>query len=242
MKIHIFEISRLEYFRYHTQAMNEGNKIIVAWSGGKDSALVLYELKQIDTSCITALLTTVTEEEDRISTHGVRCDLLRQQAESLGYPLEEVRIPRECPNTVYEDRMQEALQKYTHQGVSTIAFGDLFLEDIRAYRENQMRAVDMKPIFPLWLKNTEELAHQCIRIGFRAIVSCVDTHRLAPEFSGREYNEDFIRDLPEGVDPCGENGEFHSFVYDGPIFRIPVPVKPGAKEMRNERFCYCDIS
>jgi uncharacterized protein (TIGR00290 family) len=221
--------------------MNENNKVVLAWSGGKDSAMALYELKNANTAGIAALLTTVTEGYDRISMHGVRRRLLIEQAEALEYPLEEITIPQNCPNDIYENRMQTALEKYLKQGVTTVAFGDLFLEDIRSYREDRLNRIGMKPVFPIWKNDTTELAHEFIQIGFRAIVTCVDTRVLDKEFSGREYDEDFLTDLPEGIDPCGENGEFHSFVYDGPIFSRPVPVKRGEKVLRVERFFYCDI-
>jgi uncharacterized protein (TIGR00290 family) len=221
--------------------MNEENKTIVAWSGGKDSALALYELQQTRTVEIVALLTTVTEEDERIGMHGIRRSLLQKQSESLGYPLEEVRIPSVCPNDIYERRLQSALKKYQQEGVSTIAFGDLFLEDIRNYREKHMKAIGMNPLFPLWLKDTTALAFQCVGRGFRAIVSCVDTQQLPAAFSGREYDDDFLRNLPDGADPCGENGEFHTFVYDGPNFRTVVPVEIGEKTLKKGRFQYCDL-
>lgn len=229
------------HFSYNTAPMKTKDKALFAWSGGKDSALALYETKRMDAVEIVALLTTVTEGYDRISMHGVRRKLLLEQAASLGYPIEEVNIPRNCPNTIYEIRMHAALQKYLREGVSRAVFGDLFLEDIRAYREKQMHRIGMEASFPLWNRNSSETAREFIRLGFRAVVTCVDTQRLPAEFSGRKYDEDFISDLPDGVDPCGENGEFHSFVYDGPIFSRPVAVKPGKKVMRNSRFCYCDL-
>ena len=220
--------------------MNIDRKVLVMWSGGKDSAFALHELKRAGVG-VASLLTTVTEGYDRISMHGVRRELLLKQIDALGYPLEEMTVPQESTNEIYEKRMEAILGKFRLQGVSTVAFGDLFLEDIRAYREEFMRRIGMDAIFPLWKKNTAELAREFIRTGFRAVITCVDTQKLAREFSGREFDGDFLRDLPESVDPCGENGEFHSFVYDGPIFSKPVPVKKGEKILRNERFYYCDI-
>ena len=222
--------------------MNNNAKVIFAWSGGKDSAMALYELKRTNTTEIVALLTTVTEGYDRISMHGVRRQLLIEQADSLGYPLEEIAIPQSCSNDIYENRMRAVLERYLSQGVSAAAFGDLFLEDIRAYREERMNRIGMKAVFPLWRRNTADLAQEFIRLGFRAVISCVDTHKLAGEFSGREYDGNFINDLPQGVDPCGENGEFHSFVYDGPIFRWPIEVKRGDVVLREDRFFYCDLT
>lgn len=204
--------------------------------------MALYELKRTNTTEIVALLTTVTEGHDRISMHGVRRQLLIEQADSMGYPLEEIAIPQNCGNDIYENRMRAVLERYLSRGVSAAAFGDLFLEDIRAYREERMHRIGMQAVFPLWQKNTADLAQEFVRLGFRAVISCVDTHKLAKEFSGREYDRNFINDLPQGVDPCGENGEFHSFVYDGPIFRWPIGVKRGDAVLREDRFFYCDLA
>jgi uncharacterized protein (TIGR00290 family) len=217
------------------------NKLLLAWSGGKDSALALYELKRGENVEIASLLTTVTEGYDRISMHGVRRNLLLEQADAAGYPLEEVSIPQKCPNDIYEMRMREALEKHHNRGVRSVAFGDLFLQDVRAYREERMSRIEMTCIFPLWGRPTAELAGQFVDLGFRAIVVCVDTQALSPEFSGREYDKDFLKDLPAGVDPCAENGEFHTFVYDGPIFKRPVLVQRGKKVLRDGRFYYCDL-
>ncbi len=216
-------------------------QILVGWSGGKDSAMALYELKKAEGIGIAALLTTVTEGYDRISMHGVRRTLLAEQAGSLGYPLVEIPIPQKCTNEIYEQRMQAVLEKYHRKGVSAAAFGDLFLEDIRAYREERMGRIGMRCIFPVWGKPTAEYAAQFVNLGFRAIVACVDTMAIGREFAGREYDRDFIRELPAGVDPCGENGEFHTFVYDGPIFSRPVQVQRGEKVLRENRFYYCDL-
>jgi uncharacterized protein (TIGR00290 family) len=217
------------------------DQVLIGWSGGKDSALALYELKHEGSFDIAAMLTTVTEGYDRISMHGVRRTLLLQQAEALGYPLEEITIPQNCTNEIYEQRMQKTLEKYRRQGISAAAFGDLFLEDIRAYREERMSRIAMRCLFPLWGKPTADLARQFVDLGFRAIVACVDTRAIAAEFAGREYDEDFLSDLPAGADPCGENGEFHTFVYDGPIFSRPLQVQRGEKVLRENRFNYCDL-
>lgn len=216
-------------------------KILVGWSGGKDSAMALYELKKMENVEIAALLTTVTEGYDRISMHGVRRELLAEQADSLGYPFDMIYIPQNCTNEIYEQRMQNTLEKYQSQGISAAAFGDLFLEDIRAYREERMNRIGMRCIFPLWGRPTAELARQFISLGFKAIVTCVDTKAIGGEFSGREYDLSLLQDLPATADPCAENGEFHTFVYDGPIFGKPVAVERGEKVLRDNRFHYCDL-
>jgi uncharacterized protein (TIGR00290 family) len=216
-------------------------KIIVGWSGGKDASQAVYELKRQDEVEIVSLLTTVTEGYDRISMHGVRRTLLAAQAKATGFALEEVLIPQNCTNEIYEERMRQSLEKFQKQGISAAAFGDLFLEDVRAYREERMGRIGMKCLFPLWGKPTSELARRFLDLGFRAIAVCVDTQVLSRDFAGREYDEDFLRDLPADVDPCAENGEFHTFVYDGPIFSKPVPVERGEIVLRDNRFCYCDL-
>jgi uncharacterized protein (TIGR00290 family) len=216
-------------------------RILVGWSGGKDSAMALYELKKMEGIEVAALLTTVTEGYDRISMHGVRRELLAEQVGALGYPLQEILIPQICTNETYEQRMRETLEKYQRDGISAAAFGDLFLEDIRAYREERMGRIGMRCFFPVWGRPTAEFARQFVDLGFRAIVVCVDTTLLGADFSGREYDCDFIKDLPAGVDPCAENGEFHTFVYDGPIFSRPVKVQRGEKVLRDNRFHYCDL-
>jgi uncharacterized protein (TIGR00290 family) len=225
--------------------MNGGDPIknaaILAWSGGKDSALALYELTRRQNIEIVALLTTVTEGYDRISMHGVRRKLLVEQARALGYPLEEVAIPQQCTDEIYEQRMQQALEKYHRAGVVQAAFGDLFLEDVRAYREERLARIGMRGLFPLWGRNTAEVARQFVQLGFRAIVVCVDTQALDRAYAGCEVDEAFLKDLPAEVDPCGENGEFHTFVYAGPVFRRPIQVERGEKVLRDDRFYYCDL-
>jgi len=217
------------------------DKVVVAWSGGKDAAQALYELIRRDDIEVASLLTTITEGYDRISMHGVRRSLLEQQAEALGYALEKIHIPQNCSNEIYEERMRQSLEKFGEQGVTTAAFGDLFLQDIRAYREECMNRIGMRCLFPLWGKPTPETARRFLDLGFRSIVVCVDTKALDRAFAGRDYDRDFIENLPPGVDPCGENGEFHTFVYDGPIFKKPVSVERGDLVLRDERFCYCDL-
>lgn len=217
------------------------NKVMLAWSGGKDSALAVHELRRRDDIEIATLLTTITEGHNRISMHGIRRELLLEQANVLGYPLEEVVIPQNCTNDVYEQQMRQALEKYYREGIRIAVFGDLFLQDIRDYREERMARIGMHCLFPLWGKPAAALADQFIDLGFRAIVACVDTEVLNREFAGREYDKDFIKDLPADVDPCGENGEFHTFVFDGPIFSAPIRVHLGKKVLRDDRFLFCDL-
>lgn len=214
--------------------------ILFCWSGGKDSAMALHALLQQNNFHVAALLTTVTETYDRISMHGVRRELLALQAESIGLPLHEVRIPPQCVNLVYEARMEEALRIYAGQGIRKVAFGDIFLEDLRAYRERNLARIGMTALFPIWRRNTRELAQRFIANRFRAIAVCVDPNVLAPSFAGRELTESFFNDLPPQADPCGENGEFHTFVFDGPIFRAPIPVRSG-EIVHRDGFVFCDL-
>ncbi len=215
--------------------------VLLAWSGGKDSAVALYGLQQTRRHEVIALLTTVTEGYDRISMHGVREVLLDQQAASLGLPLSKVRIPASSSMEEYETKMRETLAHYRGMGVSSVVFGDIFLEDLKEYRERKMSQIGMKAVFPIWKKDTAELAREFIDLGFKAVITCVDSHALDGRFAGRVFDEQFLRELPAGVDPCGENGEFHSFVYDGPIFRKPVPHVKGEVVLRDERFWFCDL-
>jgi uncharacterized protein (TIGR00290 family) len=214
--------------------------VLFCWSGGKDSAMALHALRSAGDCRITTLLTTITEEYDRISMHGVRRVLLERQAESLGLPLHPVLIPPQCINAIYEQRMKEALEKHFAHGVRRVAFGDIFLEDLRLYRENNLAQVGMQALFPIWKRDTHELARDFVRLGFRAITVCVDPRVLDASFAGRELDASFFVDLPPGVDPCGENGEFHTYVYDGPIFKLPVACRVGEKVMR-DGFCFCDL-
>jgi len=214
--------------------------ILFCWSGGKDSAMALHTLLQHPDVRIVALLTTVTETYDRISMHGVRRELLVQQAESIGLPLLEVRIPPQCVNPIYEARMEEALRSYYAEGVRTVAFGDIFLEDLRAYREKNLARIGMTASFPIWKRDTRELIRGFHAARFRAIAACIDPRVLDRSFAGRELDESFFRDLPAGVDPCGENGEFHTFVFEGPIFRNPIPVRAG-EVVERDSFIYCDL-
>ncbi len=221
--------------------MTSHESILFCWSGGKDSAMALHMLLQRPGIRIAALLTTVTETYDRISMHGVRRELLTQQAESIGLPLHEVRIPPQCVNPIYEARMEEALRLHYDAGVRTVAFGDIFLEDLRAYREKNLARIGMTALFPIWKRDTRELIHHFHSAGFRAIAACVDPKVLDRSFAGRELDKRFFRDLPHNIDPCGENGEFHTFVFDGPIFRNPIPVRVG-EVIERDSFIYCDLA
>jgi uncharacterized protein (TIGR00290 family) len=189
---------------------------------------------------IAALLTTVTETFERISMHGVRVALLRRQAASVGLPLNEVRIPPMCSNEEYEERMNRALSSPALHEYERYAFGDLFLEDVREYREERLTAAGKHGVWPLWKENTKELARIFIDVGFRARVVTVDPAQLAPSYCGREFDASFLNDLPPAVDPCGERGEFHTFVYDGPIFRRPVDARRG-QTVERDGFVFCDL-
>ena len=215
-------------------------KVLLAWSGGKDSALALYELWKENDYKVVALLTTLTADYDRVSMHGVRRSLLERQAESLGILLEKVYISKNASNEEYERGMRGVLVKYRDRGVSSVVFGDIFLEDVREYRENNISKVGMKGIFPLWKKDTTRLANEFIDLGFKAIITCTDSKFLDGRFVGRQYDRRFLSDLPPTVDPCGENGEFHTFAYEGPMFARPVPVCPG-EVVEREGFLFRDL-
>jgi uncharacterized protein (TIGR00290 family) len=215
-------------------------KLLFGWSGGKDSALALYETLKNKEYQVVSLLTTVTEDYDRISMHGVRRSLLERQAESIGLPLHQVLIPKDCSNEIYAAKMTEALNKFKPKGVETVAFGDIFLEDVRKYREDNLAKLNMKAVFPIWGRDSAELVHTFIALGFKSVVSCIDTKVLDEKFLGRQIDEDFINELPPGIDPSGENGEFHSFAYDGPIFRKRIGCHPGEK-VRRDSFYFCDL-
>ena len=211
----------------------------IAWSGGKDSALALWALREqgIDPA---ALLTTVTADFDRVSMHGVRRSLLRVQAAATGLPLVEVEIPAACTNEEYERRMAEALALPELAGVEEMAFGDLFLEDIRAYRESRLAAAGRRACFPLWGSDTAALARRFAAAGFRAVLVCIDPRALDPAFAGRDYGEPLLADLPAGVDPCGENGEFHTFVTAGPVLAAPVACRRG-EVVERDGFVFADL-
>ena len=215
--------------------------IALLWSGGKDSALALHALRESGAYDVRLLLTTVTEHYERISMHGVRRVLLEQQAQSLGVPLAIALIPPRCTNDDYERRFGEVLSDCRERGMRKIATGDLFLEDVRAYREELLARHGMTALFPLWDCNTTQVAHDFIAKGFEAVLSCVDICALDKAFAGRAFDSQLLRDLPAGVDPCGENGEFHTFVWDGPGFSRAISWERGEVVLRDERFAFCDF-
>ena len=214
--------------------------ILMSWSGGKDSCMALHELTRVSKCDVAALLTTITEDYDRISMHGVRRVLLERQAASLGLKLHDVFISKSATNEQYEMKMAEALLTYRSQGIDTIGFGDLFLEDIRAYREEFLARFEMKGMFPVWRRNTTEFIRDFINLGFKAVLTCVDAELLDESYAGRFIDSEFVKSLPPGVDPCGENGEFHTFVFDGPIFREAIRFRVGETVLR-EHFWFCDL-
>ena len=214
--------------------------VLLAWSGGKDSALTLDALRSDPAVRVEALVTTVTHGYDRISMHGVRRTLLAAQAAAVGTPLVEAVIPRQASNDAYETAFAAALRPAQATGVTRVAFGDLFLADVRAYRERQLGEVGMRGLFPLWMRNTAELADSFIARGFRAVLVCVDPRQLDPSFAGRLFDETLLRDLPASADPCGEKGEFHTFVFDGPIFRHPMSIAVGEVVTR-DGFVFCNV-
>jgi uncharacterized protein (TIGR00290 family) len=216
-------------------------KVLFTWSGGKDSAMSLYELQKDGRYEIAALLTSVTEDYDRISMHGVRRFLLEQQAQSLGLPLEKLYITKNSSNEEYEAKLKEKLVQYKSRGISSVVFGDIFLEDLRKYRENNLAQVGMKGLFPIWKRGTTELARTFIDLGFKAVITCVDSNVLDGKFVGRYFDNQLLSELPPKVDSCGENGEFHSFVYDGPIFSERIRFRRGKIVLRDNRFYFRDL-
>ncbi len=215
--------------------------VVSSWSGGKDSSFALYEILKSGNYSVEALLTTVTEDYDRISMHGVRSVLLAQQANALNLRLEKVLITKNASNEEYETNMARILGNYRDRGTDSVVFGDIFLEDLRKYRENNLAKLQMNAIFPLWKKDSRQLADSFINLGFKAVITCVDTKFLDASFAGREFDKTLLSDLPFSVDPCGENGEFHTFVYDGPIFDRKIYVKRGDVVLKEGRFCFCDL-
>jgi uncharacterized protein (TIGR00290 family) len=207
--------------------------VLMCWSGGKDSCVALYELQRSPDHKVVGLLTTVTRDHDRISMHGVRRELLEAQADALGLPLDIVFIPAGASNADYESAMAEALGRHHAARVRTVAFGDLFLADIRAYRDRMMAGNGMAAIYPVWGRETRRFVEDFIAAGFRATLTCVDLAKLDASFAGREIDASLLADLPERIDPAGENGEFHSFVFDGPNFARPVATRLGETVVRD---------
>ena len=211
-------------------APNAQNGLVFLWSGGKDATLALDVLHSQSPRRIGALLTTVVEDTERVTMHGTPLRLIEQQADALDLPLHVMRVPEMPTNEVYEARLEAALTPLLEEGFSTVVAGDLFLEDVRDYRQQAIEALGATALFPLWQRDTEWLARRFLERGYRAVVTAVDTTQLDASFAGRIYDEAFLDDLPEAVDPCGEHGTFHTFVTDGPSFRRPVPVTIGAVE------------
>jgi len=216
-------------------------RALVAWSTGKDSAWALHEVRSAGKLEVVGLLTTVNEGYGRVSMHGVREEVLDSQADSLGLPCRRGRIPASCVNADYEAAMAEAMAEAAAAGVTRIVFGDLFLEDVRAYRERMLAGTGLAPVFPLWGRDTAALAQRMVRTGLRATVVCVDSRRLEASFASRAFDEAFLRDLPKGVDPCGENGEFHTCVTAGPMFAEPLATVAG-EIVQREGFVFADLS
>ncbi|MBN4072145.1 diphthine--ammonia ligase [Flavobacteriales bacterium AH-315-E23] len=239
-------------------------KALFNWSGGKDSSICLYKVVQAESFEIATLLTTVSEKYQRISQHGVRVELLEAQADSLGLKLHKAMVPEWPTMESYNELMAQTLQLYKDKGIDVSIFGDIFLEDLRKYREEKLAEAGFRGVFPLWKIPTDELAREFIELGFKAVIVCVDENHLDESFAGREFDEELLRDLPDKVDPCGEHGEFHTFVYEGPIFKNPIlfeigevvyrkyeskrksedgtdDYECGTTEMPTTGFWYCDL-
>jgi uncharacterized protein (TIGR00290 family) len=217
-------------------------KALLSWSSGKDSAWALHVLRERGAVEVVGLVTTISEPFGRVAMHGVRTALVQAQADAVGLPLQTIPLPWPCPNQVYEDRMREMVARARAEGVSAFAFGDLFLADIRAYRERQLAGTGVEPLFPLWgsVSDTPALAHDMLAGRLRATVTCVDRRHLPATFAGRTFDADLLNDLPPGVDPCGENGEFHTFCHAGPMFARPIAVRAGAVAER-DGFAFADL-
>ena len=218
--------------------------VALAWSGGKDSSLALAALRADPRVEVAALLTTITADFDRISIHGVRRAILRAQVHSIGLPLVESIIPARATNAIYEDALATSLTELRRDrpDLRHLAFGDLFLTEVRAYRESLLARLGWTPLFPLWGRDTRELAREFIEADFRAVLTCVDTSQLCADFAGRDFDDDLLSELPPGIDPCGERGEFHTCVYQGPIFRESLSLARGERLRRDDRFEYCDFA
>lgn len=215
-------------------------RALLSWSSGKDSAWALHVLRQEAAYEIVGLVTTINAPAARVAMHAVRTPLLAGQAAAAGLPLWEVPIPSPCSNAQYEAAMTRVLQRALAERVSAFAFGDLFLTDIRAYREKQLAGSGITPVFPLWMRPTQALAHEMIAGGLRAYLTCVDPQKLPCSFAGRPFTIEFLRDLPPGIDPCGENGEFHSFAWAGPMFAADIPVAIG-EIVERDGFVFADL-
>ncbi len=220
--------------------MNSKKHILLSWSSGKDSAWSLHILRRDFQYEVVGLLTTFNEVADRVAMHAVRRELVEMQAAAVGLPLWAVSLPWPCSNEQYESLMAQTCAKAVDEGIKGVAFGDLFLEDVRAYRERQLKATGLEPIFPVWGLPTSQLAREMIAAGVKAKLTCIDTTKLDRSFAGREFDEALLADLPLQVDPCGERGEFHSFVYAGPMLKEVIPVVIGEHVVRDQ-FVFADV-
>lgn len=215
-------------------------KALLSWSSGKDSAWALHVLREQADVEVVGLLTTLNAEFDRVAMHAVRAALLREQAAAAGLPLWAVPIPWPCSNAEYERAMSAAVDRAVHAGITHVAFGDLYLEDVRRYREDRLRGTGITPLFPLWGIPTAELAQRMIAGGLRARLTCVDPTKVDPKLAGRDFDAELLAALPATADPCGENGEFHSFAYDGPMFARPVAIRSG-EVVERDGFVFADL-
>ena len=215
-------------------------RALIAWSSGKDSAWAVHETRRAGAVEVVGALTTVTSEFGRVSIHGLREELLRAQLDACGLPATIVRIPYPCPNEVYERVMAVAMNEAKAAGITHVVFGDLFLQDVRAYREQRLEPVGITPLFPLWHRPTDALAREMIAAGVEARLVCVDLKKLPKHFAGRRFDQALLAELPPGVDPCGENGEFHSFVAAGPMLSRPIAVAPG-ETVERDGYAYADL-
>ena len=215
-------------------------KVLLSWSSGKDSAWTLHLLRQNPEVQVVALLTSFNAEANRVAMHAVRRALVETQAARIGIPLWAVDLPWPCSNAEYEDRMRAVCQRASTENITAVAFGDLFLQDIRDYRERQLQETGLEPLFPVWQIPTEQLGRDMIAAGLKARITCVDPSKLEKEFAGRDYDLDLLRALPAGVDPCGENGEFHTFVYDAPVFASAIGVETG-EIIERDGFVFADV-
>jgi uncharacterized protein (TIGR00290 family) len=240
-----FGIINIEKTHWENREVNM--KTVIAFSGGKDSTLALYNIQQNPDFEVDSLLVTLTEGFNRVSIHGVRYEMLKKQSKSLGIPLREVWIPQDCPNKVYQERMEKAVSGMLSDGVTHMVFGDIHLEDVRAYREEMLAETGIIPIFPLWNRPVEELGREFIGLGFKTVLTCIDLEQLDQEFAGRVYDGDFLKDYPENCDVCGENGEFHTYVFNGPNFEFPIEYELGEERVTpdlvtgRDRFMYRDV-
>jgi uncharacterized protein (TIGR00290 family) len=215
--------------------------VLFSWSGGKDSTLALYKVLKEKKYNIKELFTTVSAEYNRISMHGVRRELLEKQAKSLGFNIRIIKLPKDVGNDEYGVIMEKEMLLYKSKNFYHVIFGDIFLEDVREYRDSNLSKIGLKALFPLWGKNSREIAEEFINLGFQAIVTCTDSNYLDDSYIGKLYDEDFLLSLPSNVDPSGENGEFHTFVFDGPIFSYPIQFKKGEIVFRENRFYFIDL-